>query len=673
MKVSLVASAVALALTVSAPLWAQHVKPAEKITVTASPLGREEAEMAQPATVLGEDELRRKRAASIGDTLSQEVGVQSSAFGAGAGRPIIRGLDGPRIRVLENGIGTGDVSTISPDHAVTTESLRADQIEILRGPASLLYGSGAIGGIVNVVSKTIPREGVEGLGGSVETRLSSGNRERTGSFDLNGGAGSVAWHVDAFSRRTRDYEIPGQAVREGFEVDHEQEGPDEPAGRLADSDVDMRGAGIGASWVGNRGFLGAGAQELRSDYGVPSGDGVRIRMRQIRYEAAGEAADPIPGFTRLKFRIGDNDYRHDEIESSGETGTTFRNRATESRLELRHGGAFGGTVGVQLQDREMSALGEEAILPKTRSRAAALFVVEEKDFGAWSADGGVRFERESRRPEADLPRRDFSLATPALGLVWRVAGDYRLALSATQAQRAPSVEELYTHGAHHATATFEIGDAGLRKEVSRNVDITLRKVAGDARWKVNVYANRIRHFVYAAAEDVDGDGMADRVDEEGALDPEGEFLVQRFTQVGARFRGVEAEFEYRPANAGYGLRVFGDLTRGRLAGGENLPRIAPARIGFNADIASGAVGASLTAIRAFEQKRTAPLESATPAYTRLDAELTWKLEGERRRAVLLFIQGTNLLDEEIRVHTSYLKNVAPQMGRSLTVGVRGEF
>ena len=307
MKVSLVASAVATALAAMTSAWAQQVKPVETISVTASPLGREAAEMAQPATVVTEDELRRKRAASIGDTLSQEVGVQSSAFGAGAGRPIIRGLDGPRIRVLENGIGTGDVSTLSPDHAVTTESLRAEQIEILRGPASLLYGSGAIGGIVNVVSKTIPRERHEGLAGSIETRVSSGNRERTGSFDLNGGAGSVAWHVDAFSRRTRDYEIPGPAVREGFELhhedEHEEEEQDDPAGRLPNSDVDMRGAGIGVSWVGSRGFLGAGAQELRNDYGVPSGEGVRIRMRQKRYEAAGEAADPMPGFTRLRVRV----------------------------------------------------------------------------------------------------------------------------------------------------------------------------------------------------------------------------------------------------------------------------------------------------------------------------------------------------------------------------------
>ncbi len=653
MKASLLASAVASALAAaSATAWAQDAKPVEKITVTASPLGRAEAEMAQPATVLTEEELRRKRAASIGDTLAQEAGVQSSAFGAGAGRPVIRGLDGPRIRVLENGIGTGDVSSVSPDHGVTTESLRAEQIEILRGPASLLYGSGAIGGIVNVVSKTIPRRRPERAGGDVEARLGSANRERSGAFNLEGG-GDVAWHLDAFKRRTDDY--------------------DTPLGRLENSDVDMRGAAAGASWVGNRGFIGAGAQRLENEYGVPSGEGVRIRMKQERIEAAGEASDPMPGFTRLKFRVGRNDYRHEEVEPGGAVGTVFSSKGGESRLELRHGGALSGTVGAQWQDQELSALGEEAILPKTRSRAGALFIVEEKEHGAWTLDAGLRVERETRRPDGELPRRAFTLVTPALGAVIKLDGDHRLALGVTQAQRAPSVEELYTFGAHHATATFDIGDAALRKEVSRNVDLTLRKVTGEARWKLNVYYNRIEDYVFAAAEDRDGDGVADRVDAEGALDAEGEFLVQRYAQGRADFRGVEAEIAYRPAHAAWGMRLFGDLTHGRLAGGGNLPRIAPARVGFGADVRHGPWGASLTVIRAFEQKRTAGLETPTPGYTRVDAEATWRLERDSGRNLTLFLQGTNLLDEVIRVHTSHLKNVAPQMGRSFTLGLRGEF
>ena len=617
----------------------------ERITVTASPLGRGESEMAQPATVLDEEALRRKRAASIGDTLANEPGVQSSAFGAAAGRPIIRGLDGPRVRVLENGLGTGDASTVSPDHAVTTDALRADQIEILRGPASLLYGSGAIGGVVNVVSKSIPRAPAAGLTGDAELRGSTADRERTLSADLDGGAGSVAWHADAFKRRTDDYRIPG--------------------GRLANSDVDMRGGGAGASWVTSGGYVGAGVQRTENDYGVPTGEGVRIRMRQDRFEAAGELTD------RVKLRASHGDYRHDEIEADGHVSTTFTNRTNEARLELRHESPVRATWGAQWQDRDLAARGDEAILPPTRSRAAALFAVADREVGAWTFDAGLRAERESRRPQGAFPERRFTLVTPAAGAVLKIDGGYRLALAATQAQRAPSPEELYSHGAHHATATFDIGDPSLRREVSRNLDFTLRKATGELRWRLNLYANRIRDYVYAASRDDDGDGRPDRVDHVGTLDPGGEFLVQRFAQAEARFRGAEAEVEYRPASGAWSVRAFGDLTRARLADGTNLPRIAPARFGLEGEWRRAAWSVNGSAIHALAATRLAPLETPTRAYTRVDLEVAWRFG--RGEATTLFLRGTNLLDEEIRVHTSYLKDVAPQMGRSFTLGVRTTF
>ena len=638
MRIRFVAGA-AIALA-AGPAPAQQVpQPTlkqERITVTASPLARGETEMAQPATVLDEEALRRKRAANIGDTLANELGVHSSAFGAGSGRPIIRGMDGPRIRVLENGLGTGDASSVSPDHAVASETLRAEQIEILRGPASLLYGSGAIGGVVNVVSRLVPRAPAQGLTGDIEARTSSGDRERTAGANLNGGSGSLAWHLDGFKRRADDYRIPG--------------------GRLPNSDVDSRGAGAGASLVGAWGHAGGGVQRTESDYGVPTGEGVRIRMKQDRAEVSAEMAD------RLRMRASRSDYRHDEIESDGAIGTTFTNRATEARLELRHSGAVRATVGTQWQDRDLAAIGEEAILPRTRSRAGAVFVVADKDLGNLTFDAGVRAERETRRPEGELPHRRFTLVTPALGIVWKLPDGYRLALAATQAQRAPSPEELYSNGAHHATATFDIGDPFLRREVSRNVDLTLRSTGGAVRWKLNAFANRVRDYVYAASVDEDGDGVADRVDDE--------FLVQRYTQASARFRGLEAEIEYRPGGA-WGMRAFGDMIRARLADGTNLPRIAPARLGVEADWRAGAWSANATVVRSFAQERTAPLETRTPSFTRVDLELAWRFGA--REAATVFLRGTNLLDEEIRLHTSYLKEVAPQMGRSFTLGIRAMF
>ena len=644
---------------------ADPIRKIESLTVTASPLDRTESEMAQPATVLSEEELRRKRAASIGDTLGSELGVHSSAFGAGSGRPIIRGLEGARVRVLENGIGTMDASSVSPDHMVTTESLKARQIEVLRGPASLLYGSGAIGGVVNVVSDLVPEALPERPKGNVEARYSSGDRGRTGAFNLDGPMGEIAWHLDAFARRTRDYRIPGRAVRGE---------PDSPTGRLPNSDVDSRGLGVGASWIGPRGYLGAGIETLANDYGIPTGEGVRIDLERTRGEIAGEWHDPLQGVQRLKMRIAANDYEHREIEPSGEVGTTFTNRAGESRFELAHAAWAGikGTIGMQFQSGRIAAIGEEAIIPRTRTSAASAFIVEEKKWDAWTVDAGVRFERESRRPEGDLPHRRFSLVSPALGIVRQLGGGHALSLNVTQAQRAPATEELYSLGAHHATATFDIGNPGLRKEISRNIDLGIGKSTGTSRWKLNLFHNRIRDYVFAASEDIDGDGEADRVDEEGTLDPDGEFLVQRFTQARATFRGVEVEWSLRSQDGRLGTRIFGDVVRARLRDGANLPRIAPARVGAEADSRFGPWSLSLSAIHAFAQKRTAPLETPTPGYTRVDGEVTWTLASGRGRTIF-FLQARNLLDREIRLHTSHLKELAPQMGRSFTAGVRGEF
>jgi iron complex outermembrane receptor protein len=684
---SLIANAVASALLASFGAAAQEAKPdapqdmkpqvkkVESLTITASPLGRSETEMAQPATVLSDEDLRRKRAASIGDTLAQEPGVQSSAFGPGAGRPIIRGLDGARIRVLENGIGTLDASTVSPDHMVTTESLHADQIEILRGPASLLYGSGAIGGIVNVVSNLVPRHRAEETTGNVETRFVSGNRERTGAFNVDGGQGDIAWHLDAFKRKTGDYRIPGHTVKDD---------PGSPSGKLPNSAIDAHGAGAGASWVRDRGYIGAGIETLTNTYGIPSGEGSHIHLHQTKVETSGELADPLPAFSKFKFRLGHGVYQHEEIAADGTVGTTFKNKGTEGRFELTHAPLSGvtGTFGVQVQDRDLSALGAEALFPRTRSKAAGLFVVEQKEWDAWTADAGLRLERETRRPTVDpadaakfgsAVNRDFTLVTPAVGLVWKFTPDYRFSVSATQAQRAPSTEELYSNGIHGATASFEVGNAALRKEVSRNVDVTLRKASGDSRWKVNAYVNRIKDYVYEASVDSTGSGIADRVNDLGLLDPNGAFLVQHYTQVDARFHGLEAEWSYRPQGATGGVRVFGDLVRAKLADGTNLPRIAPARLALELDKRWGAWSSHLTAIHSFAQKRTAPLETPTGGYTRVDGELAWQLESAKGRTLTVFLQGSNLLNEDIRLHTSYLKDVAPLMGRSFTVGLRGEF
>lgn len=675
MEIRILAGAVASALAASAAAQAQQasqppapVKKVESVTVTASPLTSSEETMAQPVQVIGAEELRRKRAPSLGETLAQEPGVQSSAFGAGAGRPIIRGFDAARVQVLENGIGTLDVSTISPDHAVTVEPLRARQIEILRGPATLLYGGGAIGGVVNVVTDSIPRERPEAATGAFEAKGGSANRLREGGFDVTTPAGSsFAVHADGFRRRTRDYEIPGPARRGD---------PGSPSDRLPDSFVDSRGGTAGGSWVGARGFLGASFGTLRSEYGIPSGEGSRIVLKQDREDLGGELADPFAGFAKLKVRAGFNDYEHREVESSGEVATTFRNKASEARVELLHApwAGFEGAFGLHAQDRDFSAIGEEAIVPPTKARSLAAFLLERRTWDALTLEGGLRVERERRNPEGDRAARSFTPASLSAGAIWRFGSGFDLHVNATRSQRAPGIEELYSNGPHAATASFEVGNEGLGKETARTLDVSLHQGgAGPMSWKLTVFASRIRNYIFGQAVDLDGDGIADRVDGAGVPGPDAQFLLQDFTQREARFRGFEAEWRYRPESRAWGVRLFADAVRGTLEGAGNVPRMAPDRFGAELEARSGRWNAALTAVRARVQARVADLETPTPGYTRVDGELAYEWAIEGRGLVTVFLQGSNLLDREIRAHTSFLKDVAPLMGRSVLAGLRCTF
>ena len=390
------------------------------VVVTATPFeNRGELDMAQPVSVLRGDDLRRKREASLGDTLSRELGVASSSFGPGAGRPIIRGLDGPRIRVLENGIGTLDISSISPDHAVTTESLNASQIEILRGPATLLYGSGASGGVVNVVNNRIPSQLFKSPKGDLEVRGNTATEERTGAFNAAGSMRQMSWSIGGFRRKTDDYHIPGRA---------NESDPASPKGIVENSAVNSGGLSGGASFVGERGFLGGSVGHLESKYGIPGPEGARIDLKQTRYDFSSELDKPVAGFEKLKVRMGYNDYKHAEIERTGEIATRFKNQAIESRAELLHEplANWKGVIGVQFRDRHFSALGEETVVPVTKSHSVGVFLVEERNWNRWRLELGGRGEYAAQDPKGDSFPHAHSGSTmhrqASYGNSWRATG-----------------------------------------------------------------------------------------------------------------------------------------------------------------------------------------------------------------------------------------------------------
>lgn len=641
----------------------------EEVVVTATPFDRNVLELAQPIDVLRGDELRRKLEPSIGDTLSQELGISTSYFGPGAGRPIIRGLGGPRVRVLEGGIGALDVSTVSPDHAVTIDTLNAKQIEILRGPATLLYGSGASGGVVNVVTNRIPKAIPEdGLEGDIELRTNTVSDERTPSFDVTGGTGRFAWHADGFSRETNDYDIPGQA---------DPDAPDSPGGRLLNSDIDSHGFAVGGSLLGENGFVGLSVSGFDSNYGVPGDEGIRIDLDQTRYDLEGELDAPLIGFQQLRFRAGYNDYDHTEIEGDGEAGTLFENEAFEGRVELLHNpiGAWQGVLGLQYIDRNFSAIGAEAFVPPTESRSLGVFIVEERNWDRWRLELGARAEHQEQEPESGNPDRDHNVYSLSAGTVWDFAEGYDLGLSVARAERAPSTEELYSNGPHLATQTFERSDTSIDEETSYNLDLALRSTRGRMTWTVNLFANRINDYIFLQSVDANGDGVADRADEDGTLDPAGELLLLDYTSADAEFYGAEAEAVFGMLEGGadtLDMRVFADFVRAELRDGGDLPRIPPLRYGLGFDYARGPWQAGISVMQVEDQDRVAALEPETDSYTLLDASVSYRIR-TAAADYTLFLQGRNLLDEEVRNHTSFIKDFAPQPGLGVIAGIRASF
>ncbi|MFC7516057.1 TonB-dependent receptor [Herbaspirillum sp. GCM10030257] len=658
---TLLARAVLAALAgVTTASYAQQEQTLPEVIVTATPFNAPEtAQILAPVRVLSGNELRNKLEGSLGDTLSHELGVSTSSFGAGSSRPIIRGLGGPRVRIMENGMGVSDISTISEDHAVGTESATARQIEILRGPAALLYGSGAIGGLVNVVNERIPTRLEERPTGEVEARYGTADNSKALSFSVDGSAGQIGLHVDGGIRDASDYKIPGFAVLGD---------PTSASGRLPNSYARQNSLGFGASHVGTWGHIGASVSAFNSRYGIPTEEGAQIHLEQMRYDIDALVKEPLSGFDTFRVKFGNTDYKHTEFDLEGIAETNFSNDAFDSRWELTHKPIAGwrGTFGFQTENSDFSALSADGgpnTVPATKSRSFAGFLVEEKEFGPVRMNAGLRLEKVKREPDTGQDR-SFNLSSYSIGGLWTFAPGFEFGPTFSIAQRAPSTEELYSSGPHHATETLDRGNALLNKETSRNLELTLQKTSGLVRWKANIFQNRVKNFVY-------GQITGNLFDDEG--NPGDEFSERIYSQADATIRGAEAELSYNARGQGLSGRVFADTSHGRLDGAGNLPLQPATRIGVDVGHRQGAWRSGATLVRAQRQDRLASFETTpTAGYTLLDANLSYT-QRYGANQVTWFAIARNLLNEEIRLSTSLLKDVAPRPGRSLVLGVRTQF
>ncbi len=658
---TLMATAIISTITFASAAHAQDATQAlPGIIVTATPFGtNEDAQILAPAKVLSGDELRNKLGNSIGDTLSNELGVSASSFGAGASRPVIRGLSGPRIRVMQNGLGVADISTISEDHAVSAAPSTARQIEILRGPAALLYGSGAIGGLVNIVNERIPVRLEPRPTGEAEFRYGTADESRAASVSVDTSVSKIGLHVDGNILDAKDYEIPDFAVRGD---------PQSASGRLPNSFTRQHSTGFGMAYIEDWGRIGASVASLDQRYGVPSEEGAEIDLDQLRYDTDLLIKHPFSGIDSARVRLGYTDYEHTEYDLEDNPEVNFSNRSFESRWELAHQEVAGwrGTFGFQTEHSQLQASAAEpdepTTIPKTRSRSHALFLVEEKEFGPVRVNAGVRVESVKREPIVGQ-NRSFDLSSYSIGGMWSFSPGYSIGPTLSIAQRAPSIEELYSSGPHHATDTFDRGNPDLDKEISRNMELSVQKTSGLVQWKANLFHNRVKNFIF-------GRLSGNTFDEEG--NPGDELDERLFEQADATIRGAEAEISYNSRGEGLSARAFADTSRGKLNGAGSLPLQPATRFGIDLGYKHGAWRAGTLMVHAKRQDRLASFETPTPSYTRVDTSLSYT-QRYGTQQVTWFANIRNLLDEDIRLSTSILKEVAPLPGRSFIVGVRTVF
>lgn len=660
---------------------ADEIQELEETVVTAT---REQAESkaAQPVTVLSGEELRTKVGLTIGETLKNELGITSQSFGTGVGTPVIRGQSGSRVRVMQNGVGNNDVSALSPDHANSVEPILAERVEVLRGPSTLLYSSGAIGGVVNVIDNRIPETMPDKLiGGAAEQRYDANSNESASTVKLEGGHGGVAYHLDGFYRGHDNVHIGGKAIDEtaARATDTSLAGVavlDNSDGVIHNSNGHSEGASAGMSYIGDAGMIGAAVNQLNNNYGIPpdgsGGAPVRIDMSQTKYDLKAQLQNPLPLAEALRYKFGYTDYKHIEMDD-GAPATTYLNESFENRVELEHKplGLLDGVFGLQSVNSQFAALGAEAVVPRSDIDSYGVFLLESLAVDKLTYKLGMRGESVTISPETG---GDFSYApiSGSASALWDINDRHQLSLAITHSERAPQVQELLSNGVHEATRSFELGNANLKEELSNNLDLGYRYQADWVTAELNLFHNWVSDYIYQRRN---GSVVFNQDTEsfEAVCSTNACLPVLNSTQAGAVFKGFEAQLTFPLMENRYGLvdlNVFSDYTRGEFTSGGDVPRMPPLRYGLQLTYENNDWSSNLRLTRGEAQTHAGANESNTPAYVLLNLGAQYRLANVEKAEIMLFANGKNLLDENIRNSTSYLRNFAPEPGRSAELGIR---
>ena len=654
-----------LALATGAPVEAEAGDRPEEIVVTASPLERSADELAAPVRVLTRDELVDQAGSTLGESLRSEPGVTASSFTAGASRPVIRGQDQLRVRVLENGVGTGDLSAISPDHGVAINPLATQRVEVVRGPATLRYGGGAIAGVVNAITSRIPTAPAgRPLAAELYSAYGTGSRQRNLAGLAEGDMGPVSWHVDLLNLDSRDFDIPGSP------------------GTQPNTFTDGYAFSGGAAWIGERLRIGGSITRNRNDYGIPAPEDPAapssISLEQDHYAFELDASPRSEWLEQIRVRGAFTEYVHDEVVRGEGITSSFDNEDLEIRAEAVHAelGGFEGALGAQVQTVRFAATGEGGeLLPPSKTERVGLYLFESRALtDRLDLELGARLER-VRIDGTDLAGNDaarsFNPASASLSLLYGLSDIWGLGLTVSSAQRAPDALELFSQGPHDATETFELGDPDHDEETSRTVDLSLRGESGRLSLQLNLFYTDYSNFTFGrftgSSRDEDGTRFSDP--------DSGELRDLVYTQDDATFKGAEAKLGFDLLELGDGvvsLGVQGDFVRARLSSGD-VPRIPPYRWGAELAYASSRLSARIGFLRAGAQRDLADFESRTSGYTTVDGSIRLQLAGTAERPIDLTLSVRNLTNERGRNHVSFKKENVLLPGRDIRVGVHMRF
>ena len=704
LRVLLLSSAASLALaalTLASPAFAQAAKDApgardapvkddpyhseaDKEIVVSAPFSQDADSRLSGTTILTGAALTRDIRPTIGETLAHQPGVSSTAFGPNASRPVLRGFQGERVRVLTDGIGSIDVSNTSVDHAVIINPLTADRIEVLRGPAALLFGSSAIGGVVNVLSSRIPRKvpneavHIDALG---SYGSASDERSGTGTIDVPLSSKFVV-HFDGSYTKTGDLTTGGYLLSAPLRA--QALASADPAirelaslkGRLPNSAAETWEVAGAAALITDDGTLGFSVSHYDSLYGVPlrfslepgvAAEQVRLDVQQTREDLRAEVNTGDGFLAKVKFRAGHASYKHSEIDDTGAIGTTFLNDSFEARLELvqQEQNGWKGASGAQMSIRDFNVIGAEAFVPRNTTSQLGIFTLQELKAGGIKLEGGARFEHTGLHADASAAIGNpeyavrFNAYSGSLGASYEVAPGIRFGLNAAHTERAPAAEELFANGPHAGTQAFEIGDPAFKKEISDGVEVSLHGKGKGFSFGASLYYTKFKNYIYEA--------------QTGAV--RNNLPVFQFYQASARYYGFEVEGSAQVATIGTFKIVadaLADMVRARITSVGPVPRIPPLRVLGGLEAQSDVIQLRVEAEWADRQTRVTAFETPTKGYTLVNASLSFKPFGTDN-GMSIVVSANNIFNVEARRHASFLKDFAPLAGRDLRVSARIAF